>query len=116
MYFLLYQQETDEEEEEEEEEEVESWRWWWYVVDDDEAKWGHVLLGLLRLFLFRNRNNRIHRISVPNKTDRALFWKQNSWRDQEIPVQTLNFPAEILFRPFCYREQNEQNSVPFIPE
>ena len=78
-------------------------------------KWGRVLLGLFRLFLFRNRNNRIHRISVPNKTDRALFRKQwsNSWRDQKRPARTRNFLAKILFRPFCYREQNERNSIPF---
>ena len=77
---------------------------------------GRVLLGLFRLFLFRNRNNRIHRISVSNKTDRALFRKQNSWRDQERPARTRNFPAKTLFRPFCYREQNERNSILFIPE
>ena len=33
----------------------------------DEWHSGRVLLGLFRLFLFRNRNNRIHRISVPSK-------------------------------------------------
>ena len=83
---------------------------------DAESARGRVLFGLFRSFLFRNRNNRIHRISVPNKTDRALFWKQNSWRDQKRPARTRNFPAKILFRPFCYREQNERNSILFIPE
>ena len=73
---------------------------------------GRVLLGLFRLFLFRNRSNRIHRISVPNKTDRALFREQNSWRDQKRPARTRNFPAKILFRPFCYGEQNERKSIP----
>ena len=67
-------------------------------------------LGLFRLFLFRNRNNGIRRISVPNKTDRAPFRKQNSWRDQKRPARTRNFPAKILFRPFCYREQNRNRN------
>ena len=76
--------------------------------------WGHVLLGLFRLFLFWNRTNRIHRISVPNKTDHR--YSENRIGDQKRPARTRNFPAGILFRPFCYREQNERNSIPFIPE
>ena len=26
------------------------------------------------------------------------------------------FLPKLLFRPFCYLEQNERNSIPFIPE
>ena len=39
-----------------------------------------------------------------------------SWRNQKRPARMRNFPAKIIFRPFCYREQNERNSIPFIPE
>ena len=39
----------------------------WYQVHALSLHSGHVLLGLFRLFLFWNSNNRIHRISVPIK-------------------------------------------------
>ena len=34
---------------------------------------GCILLGLFRQFLFRYRNNRTYRISIPKRTDFVLF-------------------------------------------